>query len=288
MVRATAQTVRAQARPILRELTCGENSRMIKIQNDLEPTDLRRHIAPSTTRYEMFASSLIADIESGKYPVGTLLPAEPELCAQYALSRHTVREGVRKLVEMGLVSRQRGIGTRVISTAVGPNDFLASTSLETLFRYVEGTWLKILGEQWITADERLAKILDCKLGQSWLEVTTCRYQENIAQPLSHTVLYIAPGFAGIRPHLGELNRPVYRLIEEHYGHKVRDLQLVVSALSIPPDVAAWLQCEPHLPGLHVVRRYRGANDSYLSNSVSIYPQTRFDVSIRYQLNWSGS
>jgi len=261
---------------------------MMNTQNDPVLSDLRKRIAPSTTRYEMFAASLVADIESGKYPVGCMLPAEPELCSQYALSRHTVREGVRKLVEMGLVSRQRGIGTRVISKAVGPNDFTASTSLETLFSYIDGTWLKILGEKWLTADEKLANILDCKLGQSWLEVTTCRYQQNISQPLSHTVLYIAPGFAGILPHLGELNHPVYRLIEEHYGHKVRDLQLVVTALSIPPEVAAWLQCEPQSPGLHVVRRYRGTNDSYLSNSVSIYPQTRFDVSIRYQLNWSGS
>jgi hypothetical protein len=36
----------------------------------------------------------------------------------------------------------------------------------------------------------------------------------------------------------------------------------------------------------VVRRYRGANDSGLSNSVSIYPQSRFQVSIRYRLNWA--
>ena len=63
----------------------------------------RSHLSQSTTRYEMFANSLVADIESGRYPVGALLPPEPELCAHYGLSRHTVREGVRKLVDMGQV-----------------------------------------------------------------------------------------------------------------------------------------------------------------------------------------
>jgi DNA-binding GntR family transcriptional regulator len=60
----------------------------------------------------------------------------------------------------------------------------------------------------------------------------------------------------------------------------------VSALSIPTAMARKLQCRPNSPGLLVVRRYRGANDSGLSNSVSIYPQSRFQVSIRYRLNWA--
>ena len=35
-------------------------------QNDPVLSDLRKRIAPSTTRYEMFAASLVADIESGR------------------------------------------------------------------------------------------------------------------------------------------------------------------------------------------------------------------------------
>ena len=246
----------------------------------------RSHLSQSTTRYEMFANSLVADIESGRYPVGALLPPEPELCAHYGLSRHTVREGVRKLVDMGLVSRQQGVGTKVISAQVGPNNFSAATSLEALFSYVGGTYLEIYEEGWVSADDQLARLLDCKVGQRWLKVSSYRYKQNDQQPLSHTVLYIPPAYEGIRQYLGEVNHPVYQLIEKHYGHKVQDLQMDVSALSIPTAMARKLQCRPNSPGLLVVRRYRGANDSGLSNSVSIYPQSRFQVSIRYRLNWA--
>ena len=246
----------------------------------------RKRLPEGSTRYERFAHSLLADIESGRYPVGSLLPAEPQLCAHYGLSRHTVREGVRKLVDMGLVSRQQGVGTKVISTQVGPNNFSAATSLETLFSYVSGTYLEIYDETWVTADTVLARLLDCKVGQRWLQVSAYRYKQNDKQPFSHTVLYIPPAYEGIRQYLSEVNRPVYRLIEEHYGHRVQDLQLEVSPMSIGAAMARKLQCRPNSPGLLVVRRYRGAGDVGLSNSVSIYPQSRFQVAIRYRLNWA--
>lgn len=246
----------------------------------------RKHLPQSSTRYEMFASSLVADIAAGKYPVGSLLPPEPELCVHYGLSRHTVREGVRRLVEMGLVSRQQGIGTRVISADVAPNRFSAATSLEALFSYVNGTWLRIVSERWVTADKELAQMLDCKVGQRWLEVNSYRYRKDEDTPLSQTVLYIPPAFEGIRPHLSELDHPVYQLIEEHYGQTVQDLQMVVRAVSIRADVASELRCRPNSPGLMVVRRYRGANGAELSASISTYPQSRFEVAIRYRLNWA--
>jgi DNA-binding GntR family transcriptional regulator len=248
---------------------------------------VRPFLALSTTRYEMFANSLVADIESGRFPVGALLPPEPQLCAQSGLSRHTVREGVRKLVEMGLVSRQQGVGTRVISSQVGPNNFSAATSLEALFSYVSGTYLEIYDESWVHAGEKLARLLDCKVGQRWLQVSSYRYKQNDKLPLSHTVLFIPPAYEGIRQFLGEINHPVYQLIEKNYGHKVQDLQMDVSALSISTAMARKLHCRPNSPGLLVVRRYRGASDLGLSNSVSIYPQSRFQVSIRYRLNWAG-
>jgi hypothetical protein len=37
-----------------------------------------------------------------------------------------------------------------------------------------------------------------------------------------------------------------------------------------------------------VRRYRGASDALFSVSISTYPSSRFEVSIRYRLDWIGA
>ena len=43
------------------------------------------------TRYSTVAKDLMEGIASGRYPVGSLLPTEFELCDLYDVSRHTVR-----------------------------------------------------------------------------------------------------------------------------------------------------------------------------------------------------
>ena len=45
-------------------------------------------------------------------------PGDGELMEGYKVSRHTVREAVRRLSDDGLVVRERGRGTRVISPGI--------------------------------------------------------------------------------------------------------------------------------------------------------------------------
>lgn len=56
---------------------------------------------------------LLAGIRSGAYPVGSLLPSERELMAQFGVGRPAVREGLQALERMGLVSIVHGEGARV-------------------------------------------------------------------------------------------------------------------------------------------------------------------------------
>ena len=52
-------------------------------------------------------------IVAGRFRVGEALPVEPELCRQFAVSRTTLREAVKKLHGKGLVAIGPKTGTRV-------------------------------------------------------------------------------------------------------------------------------------------------------------------------------
>lgn len=65
--------------------------------------------------YQDLARKLIAELASGKYPVGSRLPAERELAQQYNVSRPTVREAVIALEVQGLVEVRIGSGAYVIA-----------------------------------------------------------------------------------------------------------------------------------------------------------------------------
>ena len=52
-------------------------------------------------------------ILSGEFPFGTKLPNEDMLCDRFGVSRVTIREAVRGLIEDGYVIRRQGSGTFV-------------------------------------------------------------------------------------------------------------------------------------------------------------------------------
>lgn len=71
-----------------------------------------------TTLVEQVAFQLQSLIESGKWPIGTRIPAEPELVAELGVSRNTIREAVRAMVHAGLLITKQGDGTYVRSASV--------------------------------------------------------------------------------------------------------------------------------------------------------------------------
>ncbi|OBF36732.1 hypothetical protein A5724_12760 [Mycobacterium sp. ACS1612] len=56
---------------------------------------------------------LLAEISGAQLPPGAKLPTEGELAKRFKVSRATVREAVRGLVEAGYVTRRRGSGSYV-------------------------------------------------------------------------------------------------------------------------------------------------------------------------------
>jgi len=64
--------------------------------------------------YQELARRLIAELQTGKYAVGSRLPAERELVATYNVSRPTVREAIIALECQGLVEVRIGSGAYVL------------------------------------------------------------------------------------------------------------------------------------------------------------------------------
>jgi DNA-binding FadR family transcriptional regulator len=71
-------------------------------------------IAGRPTRLSVVVINVLVDgIVSGRYPSGSLLPPEPELCRSFDVSRAVVREALKMLEEKGLARARQGHGTTV-------------------------------------------------------------------------------------------------------------------------------------------------------------------------------
>jgi GntR family transcriptional regulator, transcriptional repressor for pyruvate dehydrogenase complex len=67
--------------------------------------------------YQQIADQLRSMIESGAFPVGSYLPPERELAAQFGVSRTSVREALIALEVIGLVNVRVGDGVSVLPQA---------------------------------------------------------------------------------------------------------------------------------------------------------------------------
>ena len=109
--------------------------------------------------YFQVAQHLESAISSGELPIGSLLQNEVDLAQSLGLSRPTMRRAMQHLVDKGLVTRRRGIGTRVVRPKLRRP--LELTSLyDDLDRAGKKPTTEVLSFEMVDAEEDVAAGLD--------------------------------------------------------------------------------------------------------------------------------
>lgn len=236
-------------------------------------------------RYVQLADQLAREIDTGKYGVGDLLPPELELSRAHKVSRHTVREALRRLTDMGLISRRRRTGT--VITARAPNNrYTASiSSMEELFQYDKKPRYRVLSESLVKVDARTAALLNSRTGTQWLRFETSRHHAGVRDPISYTEFFVDPAYKEVGDSLRQRNPLIYSFIERHFEERVLEMQQEIEAIAVPARAATYLKVKPRSPGLHVVRRFAVHGNRIIAVSFSVYPEGRFKVSTRWKVEW---
>lgn len=64
-------------------------------------------------KYQSISTIIRDEIKNGQFPAGTMLPTEEQLAGRFSASRQTIRQALSVLVQEGLITKQRGSGSRV-------------------------------------------------------------------------------------------------------------------------------------------------------------------------------
>ncbi|WP_374199080.1 GntR family transcriptional regulator [Streptomyces sp. GESEQ-35] len=129
--------------------------------------------------YHQFAQQLEQAIEHGLLLPGALLGNEVELAERLGLSRPTVRQGIKSLVEKGLLVRRRGVGTQVVhSTVKRP---LELTSLyDDLEEAGQAPSTRVVHNDVVPASAEVAAALGIRQGDSVVRLERIRYANGLA------------------------------------------------------------------------------------------------------------
>src|SRR4030043_194515 len=125
--------------------------------------------------YIQAIDALTQMIETGQLKPGAQLSAENELAAKLDISRSTLREALRHLETLGLISRRQGVGT-FVSIPTGPGFFGGLERLEP-FRYLarvankKHSLVQKKGEM-VKASRKLAAVMGAMPGIELVRVQT--------------------------------------------------------------------------------------------------------------------
>lgn len=245
--------------------------------------------APPQPRYRQVAQTLINEIRAGHHRVGDLMPTEMELCEQFGASRFTVREAVKQLVELGLVNRQAGVGTKVLGREPKSNYRQVMQGISDLRQYTADTELKIHDQRMVKVRGDLSTTLEAAEGESWLRIEGIRrLGGRKAPPICLTEIYIHPAFRAVRDLGGRSTVPIYVQIEEQFGEHVTQVQQQIRAAALPKRIAGLLDAKPGAPALLVNRSYRNQRGELIEVALSTHPAERFSYSQTFLRDWRGA
>ena len=224
-------------------------------------------------RYQEIMRAISNDISSGRIPVGSRLPVEQELCAQYSSGRHTIREAIRGLIEVGMVERRPRLGTTVISAEPVVGYRWLPASAEDIAANVNATWIVRPHGTVVEADEVTARRLGCEVGDRWYRFAGPRIlrDRSAREPVCFSEQYV--------PDTPAARRAIARAAMSPEDIAGQMIEQEIRADLLNQEQATTLHAAPGSAALVVVRRHRNPGGRLVAIGIHTHPSDRFSITM---------
>jgi GntR family transcriptional regulator len=191
----------------------------------------------SQPKYRVLRDALVGMIQG--LPEGAALPTERTLCADFGVSRATVRHAFQRLADERRIYRVQGKGTFVTRAKIEQRLGLTSHTEEMRARgMLPGS--KLIDVSRIPANVEVAGALRLSEGTEVLQIERLRLADG--DPIAIEVLYLnAERFDGISAALGE-SASFYQLLHSDYGVELASAEETIEAVVAGPRDAELLGC----------------------------------------------
>jgi GntR family transcriptional regulator len=237
-------------------------------------------MSPRQSRTDHVRSSLMSQLRSSRYVAGDKLPNEDELAREFEVSRVTVREAVRGLIEAGYLDRKHGLGTFVTGLPVHRHSLEMTVSYTNMIREAG----MVPGEKVVSRADRAASPEDAGRlgvppGEMLVFIERVRTADgkpviyssdripktalhgladapldaSLYQILAQAGLTISHAIATLRPVIADAR--LSQLLEVRRGSPLQYVEQVDFAAT---GVAAMLSSEWHVPGIFELSVHRRA------------------------------
>lgn len=189
-------------------------------------------------------------IREGKYPVGSALPSEAELCRQYRVSRITLRRALGHLQQAGLIERRQGSGTFVQRSAPPNVAFEMGGVIRDFTEFTHATKPKTLEFGYVTPPVRIRALFDGDVGDRMQRIVRIRSRGRV--PLAQVETWV-PVSVGERYTAEDTDKAPLTMLMERSGTIICSGRFTVGTTLADPMMADRLHTEVGAPLLKFSR-----------------------------------
>jgi len=194
-------------------------------------------------------------IQDGHISTGSILPGELELAAQLGVSRHTVRHALGVLTNEGLLRRERGRGTTVVSRTPPA---VIERSLSTFYAFAWETRARgatqhsrILERAILAADATFAERLAVSPGAEVERIVRVRVADE--DPLVLETAYLPRQLSSALDTATLERESLYDELERHWGLRVTGARESIRPIVLSRATARLLRATTGAPAFSVER-----------------------------------
>jgi GntR family transcriptional regulator len=213
------------------------------------------HARQGQTLHSRLESTLRGMIRDGTIPTGAILPGELELAAQVGVSRHTVRHALGVLTNEGLLRRERGRGTTVVSSDPPP---IIERSLSTFYAFAWEARARgasqhsyVMERKVLPADPVFGHRLGVAPGTEIERIIRLRTADE--DPLVLETTYLPRELSAILDAQALEQESLYDMLERQLGLRVTHARESIRPIVLSRQVARLLRANAGAPAFSVER-----------------------------------
>lgn len=210
--------------------------------------------------YKQVEEALRDEVVTGRWPAGTRVPPESELCDIYQVSRITVRQALRNLESQGLIQRGRGRGTFVRDPAIvtGARGLTSFTTEATQLGLRPGA--RTLDSAAVTAPEHIAQALDLDVADPVVRIRRLRTGDD--QPVGVQTSWLRGDLVPGLEAEDLTDRSLYVVLQQVYGLTPVEAVETFRVTQLDEDDAALLEVPAGSCAFDVERITHGSQGPY--------------------------
>lgn len=189
-------------------------------------------------------------IREGRYPIGSALPSEAELCRLYRVSRITLRRALGHLQQAGLIERRQGSGTFVRRGNGAAAGFEIGGVIRDFTEFMHGTKPKTLEFDHVAPPVHVRALFDMDLGEHMQRIVRLRFRGRV--PLAQVETWV-PEALGASYSAADTDRESLTALMERSGIILSRGRLTIGATLADPLMADRLHTEVGAPLLKLWR-----------------------------------